>query len=67
MMDVIRSSDLVYYVVPNFCGMLNAVYYSFNECSVGYFNTDRAAMVLYTAVKKTQAELLDFLKKDILL
>ena len=52
MMDSICGSDLVYYVIPNFCGMPNAVYYAFNERSVGYFNMDRAVMGRYTNVKK---------------
>ena len=52
LMDVIRTSDLVYYVIPNFCGMPNAVYYAFNERSVGYFNMDRTVMGQYMAVRK---------------
>lgn len=52
MMDAIRSSDLVYYVIPNFCGMPNSVYYAFNERSVGYFNMDRTIMEQYMAAKK---------------
>lgn len=52
LMDSIRSSDLVYYVIPNFCGMPNAVYYAFNERSVGYFNMDRTVMGQYMAVRK---------------
>lgn len=52
MMDAIRSSDLAYYVIPNFCGMPNAVYYAFNERSVGYFNMDRAVMDQYMDVCK---------------
>jgi hypothetical protein len=52
MMDAIRCSDLVYYVIPNFCGIPNSIYYAFNERSVGYFNMDRAAMGEYMAVKK---------------
>lgn len=50
--DAVLNSDLVYYVVPNFCGMPNAVYYAFNERSVGYFNMDRAVMAKYMAVRK---------------
>lgn len=50
--DAIQSSDLVYYVIPNFCGMPNAVYYGFNERSVGYFNMDRVVMAQYMAVRK---------------
>lgn len=52
MMDAICSSDLIFYVVPNFCGMPNAVYYAFNERSVGYFNMDRTVMGQYMSVKK---------------
>ena len=52
MMDSIRCSDLVYYVIPNFCGMPNAIYYAFNERSVGFFNMDRTIMGQYMAVKK---------------
>lgn len=52
LMNAIRGSDLVYYVIPNFCGMPNGVFYAFNERSVGYFNMDRAIMGQYMAVKK---------------
>lgn len=52
MMDSIRCSDLVYYVIPNFCGMPNAIYYAFNERSVGYFNMDRAIMQQYMTTTK---------------
>jgi len=52
MMDAICRSDLVYYVIPNFCGMPNGVYYAFNERSVGYFNMDREIMRQYMAVRK---------------
>lgn len=50
--DAIVGSDLVYYIVPNFCGMPNSLYYVFNERSVGYFNMDRALMSKYLSVKK---------------
>lgn len=50
--DAICQSDLVYYIIPNFCGMPNALYYAFNERSVGYFNLDRAVMANYMAVRK---------------
>ena len=52
LMDAIRTSDLVYYVVPNFCGMPNSVYYAFNERSVGYFNMDRGILGQYMAARK---------------
>lgn len=51
-MDVVCSSDLVYFIIPNYCGFPCANYYAFNERSVGYFNLDRSAMQRYMAVKK---------------
>lgn len=50
--EAITDSDVVYYVVPNFCGMPNAVYYAFNERCVGYFNMDRTLTANYLAVQK---------------
>lgn len=52
LMDAILASDLVYFVVPNFCGYPCANYFAFNERSVGYFNSDRALMEQYMSVKK---------------
>ena len=52
MMDAVRESDLVYFVIPNFCGMPNSVYYAFNERSVGYFNMNRKIMGQYMTVRK---------------
>ena len=51
-MDAICGSDLVYMIVPNFCGQPCANYYAFNERSVGYFNGDRSKMNQYLSVKK---------------
>ena len=51
-MDAICSADLVYYIVPNYCGYPCANYFVFNERSVGYFNMDRALMQKYMAVTK---------------
>jgi multimeric flavodoxin WrbA len=51
-MDTICSSDLVYYIVPNYCGYPCANYYAFNERCVGYFGLDRMKMNQYMSVKK---------------
>ena len=46
------DSELVYFIVPNFCGYPNANYFAFNERSVGFFNMDREAMKRYMNVPK---------------
>lgn len=51
-MDAVCNSDIVYFVVPNFCGYPCANYFSFNERTVGYFNLDRELTNRYMAVKK---------------
>lgn len=51
-MDRICISDLVYYIVPNFCGHPCANYYAFNERSVGYFNGDRERLEQYMSSNK---------------
>ena len=51
-MDQLLASDLVYFVVPNFCGYPSASYFAFNERTVGYFNMDREKMGRYMAVQK---------------
>lgn len=52
MMDTIINSDLVYFVVPNYCGYPNANYFAFNERSVGYFSLDRQKMKRYLNISK---------------
>lgn len=52
LMDAICNADLVYYIIPNYCGYPCANYFAFNERSVGYFNLDRALMQKYMAVPK---------------
>ena len=52
MMDCICSADLVYFVIPNYCGYPCSNYFAFNERSVGYFNLDRALMQKYMNVNK---------------
>ena len=51
-MDSVMEADLVYYIVPNYCGYPCANYFAFNERSVGYFDQDRNLMEKYMAVKK---------------
>ena len=51
-MDMVSRSDLVYFVVPNYCGYPCANYFSFNERSVGYFSMDRNKMDRYMNVPK---------------
>ena len=52
LMDAIVDADIVYFIVPNYCGYPCANYFAFNERSVGYFNMDRTLMEKYMAVKK---------------
>lgn len=51
-MDRICRSDLVYFIVPNYCGYPCANYFAFNERSVGYFNLNRNRMDQYMSVPK---------------
>ena len=51
-MDMVSRSDLVYFVVPNYCGYPCANYFAFNERSVGYFNMDPLRMDRYMSVTK---------------
>lgn len=50
--DAICNADLVYFIVPNYCGFPCANYFAFNERSVGYFNLDRALMQKYMDIPK---------------
>lgn len=51
-MDCIMTSDLVYYIVPNFCGFPCANYFAFNERTVGYFNLDHELAERYMGISK---------------
>ena len=51
-MDRLCQSDLVYFIVPNYCGYPNGNYFAFNERKVGYFNMDRALMGKYQGIEK---------------
>lgn len=50
--EAVMHAEVVYYVIPNFCGLPASSYYAFNERSVGFFNGDREAMGRYMATKK---------------
>ena len=51
-MGAVIDSDLVYIIVPNYCGYTNANYFAYNERTVGYFNMDRELMNRYMSVPK---------------
>jgi hypothetical protein len=46
------TSDLIYYIVPNYYGLPCANYYAFNERCTGYFNMDRELMKKFQSVKR---------------
>ena len=51
-MGAVLQSDVVYLIVPNYCGFPCANFLAFNERSVGYFNLDRGLMQRYMNVRK---------------
>lgn len=51
-MRQILNSDLVYYIIPNYCGVPCGNYYAFNERNVGYFNGDRELMGKFLSIRK---------------
>ena len=51
-MQSVCDSDIVYYVIPNYCGVPCANYYAFNERSVGWFGGDREKMKRYMSAEK---------------
>ena len=51
-MNRICDSELVFFIIPNYCGYPCANYYAFNERSVGYFGMDRGKMNAYMNVPK---------------
>ena len=51
-MNAICDSELVYFIIPNYCGYPCANYFAFNERSVGYFNLNRSLMEKYMTVQK---------------
>lgn len=51
-MDAVCEADLVYFIVPNYCGYPCANYFAYNERTVGYFNLNRELMKRYMEVPK---------------
>lgn len=51
-LNAIMESDLVYFILPNYCGFPCASYFAFNERSVGFFHGDAAILESYLAVAK---------------
>ena len=51
-MNAIMSSELVYFILPNYCGFPCASYFAFNERSVGFFHGDETILESYLAVPK---------------
>ena len=51
-MDAICNADLVYYMIPNYCGYPCANYFVFNEKCVGYYNGNRELMQKYLSIPK---------------
>lgn len=51
-LDDVMDGDLVFYIVPNYCGYPCANYFGFNERTVGYFNGDRQKMTRYLQIPK---------------
>lgn len=51
-MAIISESDIVYFIIPNYCGVPCANYYAFNERNVGWFAADRTRMELYNKLEK---------------
>ena len=51
-MDTLCGSDIVYFVIPNYCGYPCANYFAFNERTVGYFNRDTAKLERYMNIRK---------------
>lgn len=51
-LNAIMASDLVYFILPNYCGFPCASYFAFNERSVGFFHGDEATLESYLAVRK---------------
>ena len=51
-MDNLMNSDIIDYIVPNYCVFPCANYFTFNERTVGCFNMDRQIMEQYMKNKK---------------
>lgn len=51
-LNTIRTSDLAFFILPNYCGFPCASYFAFNERSVGFFHGNEALLESYLAVPK---------------
>lgn len=51
-MKAVCGADLVYYIIPNYCGYPCSNFLVFNEKSVGFFNGDRTLMKQYMNTPK---------------
>ena len=51
-MDQLMHSDIIYFIVPNYCGFPCANYFAFNERTVGYFNKNEQLLQKYYNIKK---------------
>ncbi len=51
-MDDTMQADIIYFLVPNYCGFPSANLYAFNERIVGYFNMDRIMLGQYQKIHK---------------
>ena len=50
--DNLMDSDIIYYIVPNYCGYPCANSFTFDERTAGYFNMDYQIMEQYMKVEK---------------
>ena len=48
----IVTSDLVYFIVPNYCDYPSAYFFMFNERGCGYYNQDETKVKQYAEVPK---------------
>ena len=51
-LDAAGSCDVIYYIIPNFCGNPNANYYAFLERCTGYFGFNREMRAAFLKIKK---------------
>jgi len=50
--SAICSSDISYYIVPNYCDYPNALFFTFNERSQCYFQDEPNLLIEYLSVQK---------------
>jgi len=52
LMETLMQSQLIFFIVPNFCGFPCSNYFTFNERTVGYFNKSKERMESYMNIPK---------------